>query len=177
MCCLFSPGSDSLSSAATSVVAKPNHGFFHCQHPCRIFFPRFPADGRRASGPGNWRNRRAQARAHAHRKACMRKKCIKQGVFDDQRAGAPAPTRPCAPRERGSTADAREVYEDCLRRCLQHRDQGVLQARLPRSARKKRVAPVFRNDALGRRGMVAKRSVSGRRLRSARHSRPDRAAR
>lgn len=37
MCCAFSLGFDSLSSAATSVGAKPNHGFFHCQHPGGIF--------------------------------------------------------------------------------------------------------------------------------------------
>ena len=39
MCCAFSLGFDSLSSAATSVGAKPNHGFFNCQLPRAVFFP------------------------------------------------------------------------------------------------------------------------------------------
>lgn len=42
MCCVFSPWLDSLSSAATSVGAKPNHGFFGCQHPRRKFFRGVP---------------------------------------------------------------------------------------------------------------------------------------
>lgn len=33
MCCSFSPVPDSLASVTTCVAAKPNHGFFNCQHP------------------------------------------------------------------------------------------------------------------------------------------------
>ena len=33
MCCSFSPVPVSLASVATFVAAKPNHGFFNCQHP------------------------------------------------------------------------------------------------------------------------------------------------
>lgn len=39
MCCAFSLWFDSLSSAATSVGAKPNHGFFNCQLPRAVFSP------------------------------------------------------------------------------------------------------------------------------------------
>src|SRR3546814_3222512 len=46
LCCTFASWFDSLSSAATSVAAKPNHGFFNCQHPCHVFPDRFPAPRR-----------------------------------------------------------------------------------------------------------------------------------
>src|SRR3546814_14428016 len=46
LCCTFASWFDSLSSAATSVAAKPNHGFFSCQHPCHVFPDRFPAPRR-----------------------------------------------------------------------------------------------------------------------------------
>ena len=52
MCCAFSLGFDSLSSAATSVGAKPNHAFFNCQHPRSVFFA-----ARAAAGPGVSRDR------------------------------------------------------------------------------------------------------------------------
>lgn len=64
MCCVLAPGSDSLSSAATSVGAKPNHGFFNCQHLCTIFF-RAPA----SSDGYTFRLRTAVDRwPHAHRR-------------------------------------------------------------------------------------------------------------
>jgi hypothetical protein len=50
LCCVFSPWLDSLSSAATSVGAKPNHGFFGCQHPGRKFFRDVPGHGRGGEG-------------------------------------------------------------------------------------------------------------------------------
>lgn len=40
---------DSLSSAASSAGAKPNHGFFYCQHSRAIFFARLSAGHRRRS--------------------------------------------------------------------------------------------------------------------------------
>lgn len=49
MWCAFSCLSDSLVVVATSVGAKPKHGFFHCQHLCATFF-RLSADrGRRGN--------------------------------------------------------------------------------------------------------------------------------
>ena len=38
LCRAFSFRSDSLVVVATCVGAKPNHGFFHCQHPAATFF-------------------------------------------------------------------------------------------------------------------------------------------
>ncbi len=38
MCCAFALWFDSLASVTTSVGAKPNHGFFNCQHPRVNFF-------------------------------------------------------------------------------------------------------------------------------------------
>lgn len=63
MWCAFSCLSDSLVVVATSVGAKPKHGFFHCQHLCATFF-RLSADrGRR----GNRAMREAStARAPRH---------------------------------------------------------------------------------------------------------------
>lgn len=66
LCCSFASWLDSLSSAATSVGAKPNHGFFGCQHPCAIRSCRWSSRRWQTRAPCDRFRRRPRVHLHEH---------------------------------------------------------------------------------------------------------------
>lgn len=133
LCCSMSGFFDSLSSAGHVCWAKPNHGFFQCQHLGAIIFmrPRAPA-GR------SWPTGLRRCRLHVRRRTAITRKHFNESAFFQ---------RFCFARSRMqqqrmvARRDARSAAAHARRRCStpknnswQHADFRVAQSDLRRTA-------------------------------------------
>lgn len=105
MCFAFSSWRDSLTSAQATLGAKPNHGFFHCQHPDAKKFARLAAHTQRARCP-EVRTRCASADACARHASGTAKRNI---FFSDVlfHAASRRPSRTHAPTRAATRPPAR----------------------------------------------------------------------
>lgn len=147
MCCVLALGADSLSSAETSVGAKPNHGFFNCQHPCTIFFTATASGDGRAfrlqTAVGRWS--RVHRRWHRTRQAKNSAQIKLFFAFAEHRAACTAATRSLSAAH---ACVAMKVYEDCPAGRRQRPIPAPARVDFGESAQKKRAARTDRNDAI-----------------------------
>lgn len=102
MCFAFSSWRDSLTSALATLGAKPNHGFFHCQHPGAKKIPARDADADRAPRPATRASHRARRVVAARSDEAFRRKRFFSAVL------FPRPRRPPTPRD-ASAGRARAI--------------------------------------------------------------------